>query len=110
MKHQGALAVCFPGRAMLFLLFTLVVAATTHAAETPGVWPNSVLLGLWLGLGGGVRLLGPQTVLGATTYLHSINEERTRLGRKPQPRAFDDGYDPDKAPAWFKRMTKEGVF
>ena len=24
--------------------------------------------------------------------------------------AFDDGYDPDKAPACFKRMTKEGVF
>ena len=24
--------------------------------------------------------------------------------------AFDDGYDPDKAPACFKRMVKEGVF
>jgi hypothetical protein len=23
---------------------------------------------------------------------------------------FDDGYDPEKAPACFKRMTKEGVF
>jgi hypothetical protein len=24
--------------------------------------------------------------------------------------AFDDGYDPEKAPACFRRMTKEGVF
>src|ERR1022692_1941142 len=67
MKHQGALAVCFPGRAMLFLLFTLVVAATTHAAETPGVTENSVLIGSCSALDGPARFLGNQTVLGATT-------------------------------------------
>jgi ABC-type branched-subunit amino acid transport system substrate-binding protein len=39
-----------------------------------------------------------------------INDEGGVFGRKIQLQAFDDGYDPDKAPACFKRMTKEGVF
>ena len=59
-----------------------------------------------------VRLsfLGRQTVLGASAYLHMINDEGGVYGRKIQLQAFDDSYDPDKAPACFKRMTKEGVF
>ena len=48
--------------------------------------------------------------MGATAYLHEINDEGGVFGRKIQLLAFDDGYDPDKAPACFKRMTKEGVF
>ena len=54
--------------------------------------------------------LGRQTVLGASAYLHMINDEGGVFGRKIQLQAFDDSYDPDKAPACFKRMTKEGVF
>ena len=46
----------------------------------------------------------------ATIYLHAINDEGGLYGRKIQLLAFDDGYDPDKAPGCFKRMTKEGVF
>ena len=48
--------------------------------------------------------------MGATAYLHNVNDEGGVFGRKIQLLAFDDGYDPDKAPACFKRMTKEGVF
>jgi ABC-type branched-subunit amino acid transport system substrate-binding protein len=39
-----------------------------------------------------------------------INDEGGVYGRKIQLQAFDDSYDPDRAPACFKRMTKEGVF
>lgn len=39
-----------------------------------------------------------------------INDEGGVFGRKVQLEAFDDSYDPDKAPACFKRMLKEGVF
>jgi ABC-type branched-subunit amino acid transport system substrate-binding protein len=39
-----------------------------------------------------------------------INDDGGVFGRKIQLQAFDDSYDPDKAPACFKRMTKEGVF
>lgn len=111
MDYQGAGFVSFPVRAALFLLlFTIAVALSTTTAETPGVTENSVLIGSCSALDGPARFLGNQTVLGATTYLHSVNDEGGVFGRKVQLLAFDDGYDPDKAPACFKRMTKEGVF
>jgi branched-chain amino acid transport system substrate-binding protein len=106
MNQRGA--VHFPVRAILFLL--LALASIPAEAETPGVTENSVLIGSCSALDGPARFLGNQTVLGATTYLHSINDEGGVFGRKIQLLAFDDGYDPDKAPACFKRMTKEGVF
>lgn len=108
MNQRGA--VCFPIRILLFLFFMLALALSTAGAETPGVTENSVLIGSCSALDGPARFLGNQTVLGATTYLHSINDEGGVFGRKVQLLAFDDGYDPDKAPACFKRMTKEGVF
>ncbi len=106
MNQRGAMY--FPVRAVLFLL--LALGFLPAAAETPGVTENSVLIGSCSALDGPARFLGNQTVLGATTYLHSINDEGGVFGRKVQLLAFDDGYDPDKAPACFKRMTKEGVF
>jgi ABC-type branched-subunit amino acid transport system substrate-binding protein len=39
-----------------------------------------------------------------------VNDDGGVFGRKIQLQAFDDSYDPEKAPACFKRMTKEGVF
>ncbi|HET7890082.1 MAG TPA: ABC transporter substrate-binding protein [Candidatus Sulfotelmatobacter sp.] len=101
-------AVNFPARVVLS--FLLALASLPAGAETPGVTENSVLIGSCSALDGPARFLGNQTVLGATTYLHSINDEGGIFGRKVQLLAFDDGYDPDKAPACFKRMTKEGVF
>jgi len=80
------------------------------SAQTPGVTDNNILIGSCSALDGPTRFLGSQTVLGATTYLHSVNDEGGIFGRKVQLLAFDDGYDPDKAPACFKRMQKEGVF
>lgn len=79
-------------------------------AQAPGVTDNSILIGSCSALDGPARFLGSQTVLGATTYLHAVNDEGGVFGRKIQLLAYDDGYDPDKAPACFKRMTKEGVF
>ena len=110
MNQRGAAALGLPVRVALFLYFILVLVISMAAAETPGVTENSVLIGSCSALDGPARFLGNQTVLGATTYLHSINDEGGVFGRKVQLLAFDDGYDPDKAPACFKRMTKEGVF
>ncbi len=108
MNQRGA--VRFLARVILFLFFMLALGLLTAGAETPGITDNSVLIGSCSALDGPARFLGNQTVLGATTYLHSINDEGGVFGRKVQLLAFDDGYDPDKAPACFKRMTKEGVF
>jgi ABC-type branched-subunit amino acid transport system substrate-binding protein len=61
-------------------------------------------------LDGPAHFLGRQTVLGASAYLHMVNDDGGVFGRRIQLQAFDDSYDPDRAPACFKRMTKEGVF
>lgn len=94
----------------LLVVALLVVAAGSALAETPGVTDNSILIGSCSALDGPAHFLGRQTVLGASAYLHMINDAGGVFGRKIQLEAFDDGYDPDRAPACFKRMTKEGVF
>ena len=105
MERLGAICV----RAALLAL-TVAILISSLPAQTPGITDNSILIGSCSALDGPTRFLGSQTVLGATTYLHSINDEGGIYGRKVQLLAFDDGYDPDKAPACFKRMVKEGVF
>ncbi len=110
MNHQGTVAVCFPVRVTLFLLFTLAIAISAATAETPGVTENGILIGSCSALDGPAHVLGRQTVMGASAYLHFVNDEGGVFGRKVQLQAFDDSYDPDKAPACFKRMMKEGVF
>jgi ABC-type branched-subunit amino acid transport system substrate-binding protein len=79
-------------------------------AETPGVTASSILIGSCSALDGPARFLGSQTVLGATAYLHSVNDGGGVFGRKVQLVAHDDGYDPGQAPGCFARMTSEGVF
>jgi branched-chain amino acid transport system substrate-binding protein len=110
MNSFGARLVCLPARAALFLIFTVAITISAAPAQTPGVTENSILIGSCSALDGPAHFLGKETVLGATTYLHSVNDDGGVFGRKVQLLAFDDSYDPDKAPACFKRMTKEGVF
>ena len=97
-------------RTTLLLVLIFGITATLAPAQAPGVSDSSILVGSCSALDGPARFLGNQTVLGATTYLHSINDDGGVFGRKVQLLAFDDGYDPDKAAPCFKRMTKEGVF
>jgi branched-chain amino acid transport system substrate-binding protein len=110
MDRYGAGSVYFPARVALLLAFAFGLAISSALAETPGVTETSVLIGSCSALDGPVSFLGRQTVMGASAYLHMINDEGGAFGRKIQLQAFDDSYDPDKAPACFKRMTKEGVF
>ncbi len=110
MHRLGAAAVStFLSASVLALVFTGALACSAFA-ETPGVTDNSILIGSCSALDGPAHFLGRQTVLGASAYLHMVNDEGGIYGRKIQLEAFDDGYDPDRAPACFKRMTKEGVF
>jgi branched-chain amino acid transport system substrate-binding protein len=110
MKCLGTVPACFSLRAGLLLVCAVVLAISAAPAQTPGVTDNSILIGSCSALDGPAHVLGRQTVLGASAYLHLINDEGGVLGRKVQLQAFDDSYDPDKAPACFKRMMKEGVF
>lgn len=99
---------CF--RIVLFALLAFAFATPFTFAVTPGIGDTSILIGSCSALDGPAHFLGRQTVLGASAYLHMINDEGGVYGRKIQLQAFDDSYDPDRAPACFKRMTKEGVF
>jgi branched-chain amino acid transport system substrate-binding protein len=110
MSRFGAGPVCLRLRAALFHLLTVGIALSAAPAQTPGVTEGSISIGSCAALDGPAHFLGKETVMGAQTYLHSVNEEGGVFGRKIQLLAFDDSYDPDQAPACFKRMTKEGVF
>jgi len=92
------------------ILISIATTALTAQAQTSGLTDNSILIGSCSALEGPARFLGTQTVLGATAYIHYINEQGVVHGRKIRLLAFDDSYDPDKAPACFKRMVTEGVF
>jgi len=111
MNHQGAGTEFFHGRGLL-LFFTLAIAISTTAAQTPGVTDKITAFWSDPARRSTGQLVSSATTpcWGATTYLHSINDESGVFGRKVQLLAFDDGYDPKTAPACFRRMTKEGVF
>lgn len=94
----------------LLIALMVCIAAPFAPAETPGVTNDSILIGSCSALDGPAHFLGRQTVLGASAYLHMINDTGGVFDRKIQLQAFDDGYDPERAPACFKRMTREGVF
>src|ERR1700757_1057383 len=94
--------------ATLALILAFTVAA--FAEKQPGVSDKEVKLGSCSALDGPARFLGIQTVLGATAYLHYVNDQGGVHGRKVQLLAFDDGYDPTKAEACFSRLKKEDVF
>src|SRR5262252_6869531 len=110
MNRLGPRAVSSSLRIGVFALVTCAFVTPPTSAETPGVSDTSILIGSCSALDGPAHFLGRQTVLGASAYLRMINDEGGIYGRKIQLQAFDDSYDPDRAPACFKRMTKEGVF
>ena len=108
-RHKAGFA-CVSLRATVFLFITYALAASSAWAQTTGVTDTSILIGSCSALDGPAHVLGRQTVLGASAYLHMVNDAGGIFGRKVQLQAFDDSYDPDRAPACFKRMMKEGVF
>ncbi len=110
MNRLGTGVVHASWHVLLAALLTSAVAVPFASAQEPGVTDNSILIGSCSALDGPAHFLGRQTVLGASAYLHKINDEGGVFGRKIELQAFDDSYDPDRAPACFKRMTKEGVF
>ncbi len=99
------------------LCFTICLVAFVGALpryafsqQVPGITRDAILVGSCSALEGPARFLGTQTVMGATAYLHYINDQGGVHGRKIRLLAFDDSYDPDKAQTCFKRMETEGVF
>ena len=105
----------FAGRrlALAALLVAGMLGASGSAwgqGKVPGVTDSTILIGSCSALDGPARFLGTQTVLGATAYLHLVNDKGGVHGRRVQLPAFDDGYDPEKTTACFNRLMREDVF
>ncbi len=104
---------CRIGYSCLSVTIVLLITVLSQRAwsqHVPGISKDAILVGSCSALEGPARFLGTQTVLGATAYLHYVNDEGGVHGRKIRLLAFDDSYDPDKALTCFKRMQTEGVF
>jgi ABC-type branched-subunit amino acid transport system substrate-binding protein len=97
---------------LILMLAGLLVAScvATQAQNTVGVDKAQITIGSCSALDGPARFLGLQTIVGATAYLDIINSKGGINGRKIQLLAFDDGYEPARADACFKRLLKEDVF
>ena len=79
--YVGAVSLGLRFRATLLLLSALGITTAFALGQAPGVSGNSILIGSCSALDGPARFLGNQTVVGATTYLHSINDEGGIFGR-----------------------------
>lgn len=95
------------GGLVLFCAFT---GLSAYAQNEVGVTANQIKLASCSALDGPARVLGIETVMGATAYLNYINDQGGVNGRKVQLMAFDDGYDPARADACFHRLRAEKVF
>lgn len=82
-----------------------------YAVPTPGVTPNTILIGSSLALGGHASFLGTQYLHGAMCLIKEINRQGGIHLRKISVIAYDDGYDPPRCVANTKRLIhKDGVF
>ena len=96
--------------ARVFVSSALLFLALVAQAQVPGVTPSEVVIGSCSALDGPARQLGLQMVMGATAYLDMVNEQGGVNGRKLRLVAYDDGYDPDRAPGCFARLENDHIF
>lgn len=84
-------------RCVAFLsLAPLLAAVPARAQGTPGVTPDTVVLGHSGDLSGPLRDLGSGVLKGAQLYFDALNARGGVHGRKLRLIARDDGYDPQR--------------
>lgn len=108
--HDGRRGTWRPVSAALLWTASLLLAAGSAYGQTPGVTDTEVVIGSCAALDGPASFLGTQTVLGARTYLNSVNEKGGIAGRKIRLVSYSDGYEPDRAITCFNRLKQEKVF
>lgn len=77
-------------------------------AATPGVTDDAVHLASSLALTGHASYLGVQTLRGALSYLHHVNDTGGVHGRRIMLTAVDDGYDPPRCLTNTQRFLIDG--
>jgi branched-chain amino acid transport system substrate-binding protein len=101
-RFHAAIASC------IALCVLQLFAVQARAQENvPGVTSDKILIGSCSALEGPASFLGMQTQLGALAYFHVVNDAGGVHGRTIELQSANDGYDPDKAPACFNRLSKD---
>ncbi|HKS80264.1 MAG TPA: ABC transporter substrate-binding protein [Candidatus Acidoferrales bacterium] len=80
------------------------------SAQTTSVTDKEIVIGSCAALEGPSSFLGRETVTGAETYFHYINDEGGVNGRKLRLVSFDDSYDPAKTEGCWNKLMAEKVF
>ena len=93
-----------------FLTLTLLLI-TVEAESDPGVTDNAVKVGMIADLTGPLAFYGQQMREGAKLYIEHINRQGGVYGRKIDLIVEDDGYQPPKTIAAFRKLVdRDRVF
>ena len=104
MKQRGITTV-------LFALLTGFTACGTAPEGTPGVTEDTILVGRTADLTGPVAFLGQESSAGAKLYLQQVNEQGGVHGRRIQLLVEDDGYQPPRTIAAYRKLLdRDRVF
>lgn len=86
-------------------------AQPSAIVATPGVFPNEIVIGSSLALGGHASFLGTQYLHGAMCLIEQTNNEGGIHHRKIRLISYDDGYDPPRCVANTNKLIfKDEVF
>lgn len=101
--------------AVLVCMLCLLLAAcgrddayVSDEDRTSGVSESHIRLGSSLPLTGHASYLGLQTLRGALSYIHFVNDTGGVHGRRIELQALDDGYDPPRCLANTQSLIIEG--
>jgi branched-chain amino acid transport system substrate-binding protein len=97
------------------LLFVITIALACSrpgfADDVPGVTDDRILVGRIADLTGPVAFIGQQISHGSRLYLQHVNEQGGVHGRQIELREEDDGYQPPRAVAAFRKLVgRDRVF
>ena len=106
MRRSLLQALLFSG----FILISLLAAISNSHAQSPGVTDKEIVIGSCAALEGPSSFLGRETVAGAETYFHLVNDQGGVGGRKLRLVSFDDSYDPAKAQGCWDKLMAEKIF
>ncbi|MCZ6632076.1 MAG: ABC transporter substrate-binding protein, partial [bacterium] len=88
-----------------FLSLAVLLMAATPASSDPGVTDTSVKVGMIADLTGPIAFVGQEATAGARIYLQHINEQGGVHGRKIELIVEDDGYQPPRTIAAFRKLV-----
>ena len=97
--------------AVLFAVLIWSAACGTAPEGTPGVTEDTIRVGMTADLTGPVAFLGQEMSAGAKLYLRHVNEQGGVHGRKIKLFVEDDGYQPPRTIAAYRKLLdRDQVF